>query len=68
MKIHKIKNVKFKQMDAENLNYRHKKSDDKVDEFRNFIRETEKVWKEYGLIYNATKDFTEDLEKHYSSA
>ena len=56
----------MKIMEDENLNYRHKKSDDKVDEFRNFIRETEKVWKEYGLIYNATKDFTEDLEKHYN--
>ena len=43
-----------------------RKSDDKVDEFRNFIRETEKVWKEYGFIYSGPKDFTEDLEKHYN--
>tara|TARA_A100001388_G_scaffold275230_1_gene260346 strand:+ start:3840 stop:4655 length:816 start_codon:yes stop_codon:yes gene_type:complete len=55
----------MKIMSDSNLEYGQRTIADKVDEFRNFICETKKVWEEYGLIYNATKDFTEDLEIYY---
>lgn len=56
----------MKLMSDRNIDYGERTIAHKVDEFRNFIRETKKVWEEYGFIYNATKDFTEDLKIHYN--
>ena len=56
----------MKLMDDSSMEYGKRPTDEKVGEFRNFIRETKKIWEQYGLIYNATKDFTEDLEIHYN--
>lgn len=49
-----------------NIDYIERTSDEKVDEFRNFIRKTKKVWEEHGLIPNATEDLPTDLEIYYN--
>tara|TARA_B100000029_G_scaffold257781_1_gene254505 strand:+ start:1030 stop:2013 length:984 start_codon:yes stop_codon:yes gene_type:complete len=48
------------------LDYGERPTDEKVDEFRNFISKTKKVWEQYGLIENHTKDFPAELGVHYN--
>ena len=47
----------MKIMSDNHLEYGQRTMADKVDEFRDFIRETKKVWEEYGLVWNSTKKF-----------
>ena len=47
----------MKLMEDSNIEYGERPTDEKVDEFRNFIRETKKVWEEYGVVWNSTKKF-----------
>jgi len=50
----------FFQMQLMNGNqneYSEKSAPEKVDEFRDFVRETKKVWEEYGVIWNSTERF-----------
>ena len=44
-------------MNDDQNKYSEKSAPEKVDEFRDFVRETKKVWEEYGLIWNSTKRF-----------
>ena len=39
----------MKLMSDRNIDYGERPTDEKVDEFRNFIRKTKKVWEQYGL-------------------
>ena len=51
----------------DNIEYGKRPTDEKVDEFRNFIRKTKKVWEEYGVIWNSTKKKLKDyLGIHYN--
>jgi len=56
----------MKLMSDRNIDYGETPTDEKVDEFRNFIRKTKKVWEQYGIVFNNTEDFPADLEVHYN--